>query len=234
MYTITIILITIFIPTVQLARPSINLTITPDVKYMQSQEQVDIQCELLNPNQHTDVAQLWYFDLKTNKRTPISRTLLTSPTDDSPDVFKYNNRNRRYVYVQKNSIRIRSLQMEDSARYECNCPDCEDSIPKQTRELHVMKVNEPRWIIDSRWPLHENTKATIKCQIDDFYPYVGHKILRDQYDITNEGKSTLPNPNQFPQKFVWESSVTPKAEWHNSTLRCIVTQGLDFIITFFN
>jgi hypothetical protein len=29
----------------------------------------------------------------------------------------------------------------------------------------------------------------------------------------------------YPQKFSWEATVTPTAEWHNTTLRCTVTQG---------
>jgi len=52
--------------------------------------------------------------------------------------------------------------MEDSAKYECNCPDCEESLAKQIRDLHVMKLVEPKWVIEPGWPLHENTKATIK------------------------------------------------------------------------
>ncbi|UJR09539.1 hypothetical protein I4U23_013776 [Adineta vaga] len=225
MYIITsIITIALLIPIVQLARPSINLTFTPDEKYMSRQAKVDIQCGLVNPTAQSDSAQLWYVDFKTGKRTPISRTLLTSPTDDAPDIFK-TNRNRRYEFVQKNHIRIRSLIMEDSAKYECNCPDCEESIPKQTKDLYVMNLIEPIWIIDSVWPLHENTKTTIKCQVDNFYPYVGHRILRDQKEITNEGKSTLSDSNMFPQKFFWQTTITPKADWHNSTLSCSVKQG---------
>jgi hypothetical protein len=225
MYIITIILIiTILIPTVQLARPTIKLTFTPDEKYMPRQQQIEIYCELVNPNQHTDSAQLWYVDFKTGKRTPISRSLLTSPTDDAPEIFK-SNRNKRYDYVRKNYLRIRGLQMEDSAKYECNCPDCEESVPKQTRDLQVMKLVEPKWIIESGWPLHENTKAIIKCQTDDFYPYIGHKILRNHQEITNDGKSTLSNNYAFPHKFTWEATITPTAEWHNSTLRCSVTEG---------
>jgi hypothetical protein len=91
-----------------------------------------------------------------------------------------------------------------------------------------MKLIEPKWISDSGWPLHENTKAIIKCQIDDFYPYIGHKILRDHNEITNDGKTSLSNSNIFSQKFIWEATVTPTDEWHNSTLRCIVTEGLLF------
>jgi len=229
MYIITIFILTILIPTVQLARPTIKLTFTPDAKYMSRHDQVEIQCEVLNPNDRTDSAQLWYIDFKTGKRTPISRSLITGSVDDSPDIFK-NIRNRRYEYVRKNHIRIRSLVMEDSAKYECNCPDCEESITKQTRDLYVMKLVEPTWIIEPGWPLHENTKAIIKCQTDDFYPYIGHKILRNNQEITNEGKSSLSNRDAFPQKFIWEATITPTAEWHNTILRCIVTEGLINII----
>jgi len=224
MFIITIFLITILIPTVQLARPTLKLTFTPDEKYMPHHQQIEIQCELFNPTQRTDSAQLWYVDLKTGKRTPISRTLLTSSTEDSPEVFK-SNRNKRYEYIRKNHIRIRALQMEDSAKYECNCPDCEESIKREMRDLSVMRLVEPKWFIEGGWPLHENTKTTIKCQTEDFYPYVSHRIFRNQQEITNEGRSTLTNSNAFPQKFVWESTITPTADWHNSTLRCSVTEG---------
>ncbi len=229
MSMITIIFITIFIPIVQLARPIIKLTFTPDEKYMPYQQQIEIRCELLNPNQRTDSAQLWHVDFKTNTRTAISRLLLTTPTDDAPDIFK-SNRNRRYEYLQKNHIRIRGLQMEDSARYECNCPDCEESINKITRDLFVMQLKEPEWKIESGWPLHENTRAIIKCITNDFYPYVAHRILRDNQEITNEGKSSLSSDKAFPQKFIWEATINPTADWHNSTLRCTVTEGSnDFI-----
>ena len=224
MSMITIILITIFIPNVQLARPTIKLTFTPDEKYMPYQQQIEIRCELLNPNQRTDSAQLWHVDLKGGTRTAVSRSLLTSPTDDAPDIFK-SNRNRRYEYLQKNFIRIRGLQMEDSARYECNCPDCEESINKQSRDLLVMQIKEPEWKIESGWPLHENTRAVIKCITNDFYPYVGHRIFRDNQDITKDGKSSLSSHTGFPQKFTWETTITPTADWHNSTIRCSVTQG---------
>lgn len=229
MSIITIILITIFIPTVQLARPTIQLTFTPDEKYMPYQQQIEIRCELLNPNQRTDTAQLWHIDFKTGTRTSISRSLLNSPTDDSPDIFK-SNRNKRYEFIKKNHIRIRGLQMEDSAQYECNCPDCEDTVSKQTRELLVMQLKEPEWKIETGWPLHENTKAVIKCVTNDFYPYLGHRILRDNQEITKDGKSTLSSNNAFPQKLVWEATIIPTAEWHNSTLRCSVTEGLNDLI----
>jgi hypothetical protein len=225
MYVTILIAISALIPTVQLARPSINLTFIPDEKYMSRHAKVDILCSVVNPTAQTDSAQLWYVDYKTGKRTPISRSLLTSPTDDAPEVFKAI-KNRRYEYMRKNHIQIRSLQMEDSARYECNCPDCEESITKQSKNLYVMKTKEPTWEFESSWPLHENTRTTIKCQVDNFYPYVGHRILRDREEITTKGKSSLSDNDLFPQKFVWEANVTPTAEWHNSTLSCSVRQGL--------
>jgi hypothetical protein len=224
MSMVIIIFLTIFIPTVQLARPTIKLTFTPDEKYMPHQQQVEIHCELLNPTTGNDAAQLWYVDFKTGKRTPISRALLKNQTEDPPEVIK-TNRNKRYEYIQRNHIRIRALQMEDSAKYECNCPDCLETVTKQTRDLHVMKLVEPKWIRESGWPLHENTKTTIKCQVDDFYPYISHKILRNHQEITKDGKSSLTNSNSFPQQFIWEGTIIPTADWHNSTLRCTVTEG---------
>lgn len=216
---------TIFLPSAQLSRPALKLTFTPDEKYISYQQQVEIRCELINPNQRTDSAQLWYVDLKTGSRTAVSRSLLISPTDDAPEIFK-NIRNKRYEYLHKNSIRIRALQMEDSARYECDCPDCQEPLTRQSRDLLIMQLREPEWRIESGWPLHENTKAVVKCFVNDFYPYVSHRILRDNKELTNVGKSTLSSDKAFPQTFVWEATITPTAEWHNSTLRCSVTEGL--------
>jgi hypothetical protein len=224
MYIITIVLITILIPCVQSARPTIKLTFTPDEKYMPRDQQVDIHCEILNPNERTDSPQLWHVDLKTAKRTLISRSLLTAPSEDSPNIFKQI-KNKRYDFVRKNYMRIRRLQMEDSAKYECDCPDCEETITKQARDLYVVKLVEPQWVFDSNTPLHENTKTTIKCITKDFYPYVGHKILRNNQDITKEGKSSLSDTIAFPQNFTWEATITPTADWHNTTLRCIVNEG---------
>ena len=209
---------------VHAAKPTIKLTFTPNEKYIARDQQIEIRCELLNGNERSELPQLWYIDLKSGKRTPISRTLLSTPTDDVPHVFK-NNKNRRYEYVQKNWIRIRRLQMEDSAKYECDCPDCEETISKSARDLQVMKLVEPKWVIEPGWPIHENTQTTIKCVTQDFYPYVNHKILRHNQEITNEGKSNLSNSEAFPQKLTWEKTFTPTADWHNTTLRCVVTQG---------
>ncbi|CAF3532253.1 unnamed protein product [Rotaria sp. Silwood1] len=224
MYMITIILFTILIPTVQLVRPSIKLTFIPDEKYMPLHQQVEIKCEILNPRDPADVPQLWYIDLTTGKHTLISRALLGGTPSEAPDVFK-NNKNQRYQYAGKSHIRIRSLQPEDSAKYECNCPDCEEPLESQVRNLDVMKLSAPTWIIEPGWPLHENTKTIIKCQVDNFYPYVSHKILRNHQEITKEGKSSLSNNNVYPQKFLWEATITPSADWHNSTIYCNVMEG---------
>ncbi|CAF5126394.1 unnamed protein product, partial [Rotaria sp. Silwood1] len=111
------------------------------------------ECEILNPRDPTDVPQLWYIDLTTGKHTLISRTLLGGTLSEAPDVFK-NNKNQRYQYAGKGHIRIRSLQPEDSAKYECNCPDCEEPLESQIRNLDVMKLSAPTWIIEPGWPLH--------------------------------------------------------------------------------
>ena len=216
--------LTIFLPSIQSSRPALKLTFTPDEKYSSYQQQVEIRCELINPNQRTARAQLWHVDLKTGTRTSISRSVLTYPPDDAPQIFK-SIRNNRYDYFQPNSIRIRALQMEDSARYECDCPDCQEPLPKQSRDLLIMQLREPEWRIESVWPLHENTKAVVKCFVNDFYPYVNHRVLRDNTELTNLGKSTLSSDKAFPQTFVWEATITPTAEWHNSTLRCSITEG---------
>lgn len=222
---LTLTFLTTFISTVELSKPIINLSFNPNEPYFTRQSKVEIQCELLNPIQVGDSAQLWHVDLKTGKRTSVSRSLLSSPTDDAPEIFKKNNRNKRYRYLSRNHIEINALQMEDSARYECDCPDCESGVEKKERKLEVTQLVDPIWTIDSSWPLHENVDTKIKCSVDDFYPYIKHKILRDSTEITNIGKSQLTNEKYFPQKLVWEATIKPTADWHGTTLLCDVTQG---------
>ena len=219
-----VVYLTIVISLVESNRPTIRLNFTPNEKFYTRDQQVEIQCELLNPTERTELPQLWHVDLKTKKRTPISRITFLSPNEDAPSIFK-NNKNNRYEYVRKNSIRIRRLHMEDSARYECDCPDCEENIAKGTQELLVVQPAEPKWIIEPDLPLHENSRSTIKCVTEDFFPYVAHEILRDDRQITKDGRSSLSNGNAFPQKFVWEAAIVATSEWHNNHLRCVVTQG---------
>jgi hypothetical protein len=229
MFSVLIIILTILIPAIQSAvKPSLKLTSLPDEKYYTSGHPVEIVCEILNPTDQGETAQLWHIDFKTGKHTPISRSLITAPTDDAPDIFKQNKVRRleRIEYVRKNHIRIRSLQLEDSARYECNCPDCEEPLGKLTKELQVMKLAEPKWHIEPGWPIQERAKTTIKCTVDEFYPFVGFKIIRHHHEINNEGRSVIPQGNTYPQKFSWEATVEPAADWHNTTLRCTVLEGL--------
>jgi hypothetical protein len=209
----------------QSLKPALKLTFTPDEKYYTNGRTVDIVCEILNPTENMEVPQLWHVDFKTGKHTPIGRLLINAPQDDSPDIFKQN-KQKRIEYVKKNHLRFKNLQLEDSARYECNCPDCEEPLGKPTKDLQVMKLAEPKWHIEPGWPMQENTKTTIKCTANDFYPYVSYKIIRQHHDISQVGNSVIPNSNTYPQKFSWEATVTPTADWHNTTLRCIVTQGL--------
>lgn len=216
--------LTVIVASVGSARPTIKLSFNPDETYYNRDTQVDIQCEILNPNQNTEQAQLWHVDLRTGKRTPLSRMTLTMPADDAPEIFK-NNKNKRYEHVAKNHIRIRRLHMNDSARYECNCPDCEENISKAFRELHIVKLEEPKWIIEPGQPLHEKTRTTIKCVTEDFYPYVRHQILRKNIEMTKEGHSLLSNSQIFPQSFVWEANIEATPDLHNTTLRCLVTEG---------
>lgn len=222
-----IILTTIFTPSTQSGKPSLKLTFSPDEKYFTPGHQVEILCELLNPTDGSEPAQLWYVDLKTGAHTQISRRLLLNPPSDAPDIFK-RNANKRIEFIKKNNIRIKNLQLEDSARYECNCPDCEQQIDEQKRNLQVMKLSNPVWHIEPGFPIQESARASIKCTADDFYPYVAYKIVRNHHEIGHEGKSVVPTSVLFPQKFSWEATVTPTADWHNTTLRCTVTQGLFF------
>jgi len=225
MFSVTIIFLTILIPSIQSSKPTLKLTFTPDEKYFTHGRAVDIICEILNPTETTEAPQLWHVDLKTGKHTSVSRSLINRVTDDSLDVFKQN-KNKHYEYVKKNHLRINNLQVEDSARYECDCPNCEEPLGKQAKDLQVMKLSEPKWHIEPGWPIQEGAQTTIKCTADDFYPYVGYKIIRHHHDINNEGKSVLPNSNVYPQKFAWEATIKPAADWHNTTLRCTVIQGL--------
>lgn len=229
MFFISIILLTILIPSLQSAKPTLKLTFTPDEKYYTAGRSVDITCETLNPTDNMESPQLWYVDFKTNRHTQVSRMLINTPPDDSPDIFKKNT-GKRIEYLKKNSIRVKNLALEDSGQYECNCPDCDEQIGKQTKILQVIKAVEPKWHFAPALTLQEDAKTSIKCTADDFYPYVSHKIIRHHHDITGEGKSVVPDSNVFPHKFSWEATVTPKAEWHNTTLRCTITEGLSFFL----
>ena len=224
MFSITIIFLTLLIPSIQSSKPTLKLTFTPDERYYKSGSQVEILCELINPTDVTESPQLWHVDLKTGKHTSISRSLLNRPTEDISDYFK-NIKQSRLEYVKKNHLRIRQIVDDDTARYECNCPDCEESLGKQAKDFQVVHTSDPVWHIEPGWPIQEHATTTIKCAANDFYPYVSHKILRNHHDITNKGKATLPTTNTYPQTFFWEDSVTPSADWHNTTLRCTVTQG---------
>ncbi|CAF0776165.1 unnamed protein product [Rotaria sordida] len=224
MFFISIIFLTIINPSIQSGQPSLKLTFVPDETYFTNGHHVDILCELLNPNEHTESPQLWHVDLKTGKHTPISRLLVNSPTNEAPDIFKRNS-NKRIEFLKKNHIRIKNLLLEDSSRYACNCPDCEQQLEEQNKLLQIMKLVEPIWYIEPGWPMQENAKTTIRCIANDFYPYVNYKIIQNHHEINQLGKSVTPTTDLFPQKFSWEATVMPTADWHNQTLRCTVTQG---------
>jgi cell wall assembly regulator SMI1 len=226
MFFVSIIFLTILIPSVQSLKPTLKLTFTPDEKYFTSGKTVDIVCEIINPTEKSAAAQLWYVDFKTTRNTPVSRSLINEPANDAPDIFKQN-KNRRLEVVEKGHLRIKNLQLDDSSRYECNCPDCDDDVPlgKVAKDLLVMKLSEPKWHIEPGWPMQEHAKTTMRCTADDFYPYVSHKIIRHHHEINSDGKSVVPSIFTYPQKFSWEAVVTPSADWHNTTLRCTVVQG---------
>ncbi|CAF0910560.1 unnamed protein product [Adineta steineri] len=224
MFFVSIIFLTILIPAIQSAKPTLKLTFTPDEKDYTEGHVVEILCELLNPSDHTESPQLWHVDIKSGRRTSISRSLLHTPPDDALDIFKQN-KNKRIEYVKKNHLRIRQILFEDTSRYECTCVDCEDQIEKKTKELTVMQLTDPEWHIEPGWPLQENAKTTLKCTADYFYPYVSYQIFRDLHKLNDDGKAVIPNSNTIPQKFSWEITVTPTFEWHNTTLKCIIIQG---------
>jgi len=102
MFFVSIIFLTILIPSIQ-SKPTLKLTFTPDEKYFKMGTQIDIICELMNPTENMESPQLWHVDFKTGKHTPISRSLINTPTEDSPDVFKQNQKTRRLEYVKKKS-----------------------------------------------------------------------------------------------------------------------------------
>ena len=110
-----IIFLTLLIPCIHSAKPTLKLTFVPDEKYYTIGMQVEILCELMNPDDEMESPQLSYVDLKTNRHTVITRTLLNRPTDDVADVFK-ENRAHRLEYVEKNHMRIRQILLEDIAR----------------------------------------------------------------------------------------------------------------------
>jgi hypothetical protein len=227
MFYMSIIVLTILIAAIQSLKPSLKLTFSPDEKYYTIGNQVEIHCEVINPSENMESAQLWHIDYQTGKHTPIGRSLLYATPEDAPEVFKQN-KHKRLEFIRKNYIRIRQLIPQDSAKYECNCPDCEEPLPKQTKDLQVMKLIEPKWLIEPNWPLQEHSKTIIKCIAEDFYPYVSHKIIRNHHDITNEGKSVVPYGHRYPQNFSWEATVVPTADWHNTSIRCVVVQGTFF------
>ncbi|CAM4790446.1 unnamed protein product [Rotaria magnacalcarata] len=225
MFFVSIIFLTIVTPSVQIIPPSLKLTFTPDEKFFEPNAAVEIHCEILSPTASMEPAQLWHVDLKTGKHTQISRSLIKSPAgSDIPDTFK-KNANRRIEYIQKNHIRISHLQMEDSASFECNCPDCDQSLGEEKRLLQVMKIVLPKWHIEPGWPIQEKAKAKIRCTVDDFYPFVSFQIVHHRHDITSSGTAIPIVGNVFPQRFSWEADVEPDDTWHNTSLECIVTQG---------
>lgn len=224
MYIAFLFVITIFIPTIQTTNPTIKLSFSADGSYFKINDQIDVSCELLNPAAHTDTAQLWHVDLNTHKRTSISRALVNSPPDDAPDIFK-RNQDKRIEYLRKNSLRFHHLTLEDSARFECNCPDCEQLLNTEVRDLMVTKHVEPQWNIDPPVPIPENSSVTFRCFANDFFPYSGHQILRHHHDITSLGTVTRSQTNSYPQSFSWEATLTVTADWHNSAVECILDQA---------
>jgi hypothetical protein len=108
MFFVSIIFLTILIPSIQSVRPTLKLTFIPDEKYFTHGRTVDIICELLNPTENMDAPQLWHVDIKTGKHTPLSPVLLNTPSDDSPDIFKQN-KNKRLEYVKRNHLRIKKF-----------------------------------------------------------------------------------------------------------------------------
>ena len=226
MFFVSIIFLTILIPSIQSLKPTLKLKFSPDEKYYTHGYTVNITCEVLNPTTDTGTAQLWHVDLATGNRTAITPSLIDSPGEDSPLIFKHNT-NKRIQYLRKNYLRIRNLQLEDSARYECDCPDCSEELGTVNKTLQVMKTTEPKWSIKSNWTLQAGVETTIKCTADDFYPYVGYQIIRHQHDISKIARAVaIPKDNVYPDQFSWRANVTPMADWHQTLLVCIVIQGL--------
>lgn len=226
MFFISIIVLINLIPSMQSSALTLNLTFAPDEKYYEMGHTVDVYCDFNIPNDKNDPPQLWHVDFKTGKRSPISRAFIQNPPDDAPEAFKHN-KDKRIQYLRKNYLRISNLQLEDSARYECDCPDCEENIATKTHKLQVMKLAEPKWHIEPGWPVQEKAKITIKCTADDFYPYVEHKIINNHHEISKDGKHVhIPQGDVFPHKFSWETIIEPTQQSHNTTLVCTVKQGV--------
>jgi hypothetical protein len=90
MFFKSIIFLTTHLLCIQSSKPRLELTITPYEKYNVYSAHVEISCELKDAFYPIVVAQLWHVDLKTGNQTPITRSLLFSPSESASDVFKQN------------------------------------------------------------------------------------------------------------------------------------------------
>ncbi|CAF0897747.1 unnamed protein product [Adineta steineri] len=120
MFFVSIIFLTILIPAIQSSKPTLKLTFTPDEKYYTEGHVVEILCELLNPSDHTESPQLWHVDIKSGRRTPISRSLLNAPPDDALDVFRQNG-NKRLKYVKKIIYVEPGWPLQENAKTTLKC-----------------------------------------------------------------------------------------------------------------
>ncbi|UJR07018.1 hypothetical protein I4U23_011306 [Adineta vaga] len=175
----------------------------------------------LPPNHpNIGIAQKHIGELKTH-----FQGLLIKPSYDSSDIFKLNKKDHLH-YIKQVHIRLVYLLSKDTSKYECNCPDCDEDLEKQIKELHVIQLSEPTWHIESNLPIKENVKLIIECIVDDFYPYIKHKIIHNSYDITEYGNLRILNNNKtYSQRFSWKITLIPTADWHNTIFQCFVTQG---------
>lgn len=227
MFFIAIFLLINLISSIQLSSANtLDLTFSPSEKYYEIGDTVDIHCELNNSTNIHDTPQLWHVDFKTNKHTSITRWLIHNPPEDAPELFK-TNKHKRIRFLTRNYFQISNLQLEDSAQYECNFPDCEEHAEPTARKLQVMQLAEPKWYIEPGWPLQENIKVTIKCIANDFYPFVDYKIISNDHVINKLGKHVhIPMDDVYPHRFSWETTVEVHRGFHNTTLVCMVKQGL--------
>jgi hypothetical protein len=69
-----------------------------------------------------------------------------------------------------------------------------------------MKLTQPKWIIKRSFSLEENMKTRIKYIVDDFYPYISHKMIRHHHDVTDIGTSIISSHNIYSQNFSWEAN----------------------------
>ncbi|CAF1663751.1 unnamed protein product, partial [Didymodactylos carnosus] len=74
--------------------------------------------------------------------------------------------------------------------------------------------------------LVEGDKATLRCQVDEFYPFTSLEILIHHHTMKDKGEMQIVNDskNVFGHNLKWNASIPVQADWHEHTFQCIVKQ----------